>query len=240
MAKTRYTARLQQRELIEYGIDNLLECPVYRNDLLVLPTSGSISIYNATGTAIVSGGSITFPDSVASYTLTSGTIAGQALSEGWRIEWTLVVGGFTYVFRNQASLVKYRLYPVITGLDIAARMRALDVDEPGVLTSRANHQSAIDEADIKIQAELQKLGNRPWLVANPADLREAWLTRAIAIEFSSLSAQNSQLLEVAREWNELANRAFDDTKIMLDWDQDGAAEDSGTTRPARSGGTWLC
>lgn len=236
---TRYTARFQLPELIERGRNEVLVCPVFRDDQLQLPTLGTCTVYDGTGTALATP-AVTFPGSVATATLPGATTASLPFAEGWRVEWSLTMpDGIVHLFRNDAALVRYRLYPTITGLDVGRRLRALDLTQPAVITTRTTHQDAIDEADVELQLRLIERGRRPWCLATPSALRMAWLYLAVAIELESLAVQNPALAETAADWRAKYEASYTSASAQFDYDQDGIV---GTTEreSVQRMGTWLC
>jgi hypothetical protein len=238
-SNTRYTARFQLPELIERGRAELLTCPVFLNDQLQLPTAGTATVYDATGTALATP-AVTFPGSIATATLPGATTTALAFAEGWRVEWSLTMpDGVVHLFRNDAALVRYRLYPTITGLDVSRRLRALDPTLPAVITTRTTFQDAIDEADVELQLRLIERGRRPWCLATPSALRMSWLHLTIAIVLESLAVQNPALVDAAVTWRKRFEDSFATASAQFDYDQDGIVGTSERESIKRMG-TWLC
>ena len=76
-ADIRYSARFWGPCVIQRGQAQDLSCPVYLAGALVAPASGSVSIYNASGEAVVDGAAVSVVSSLATYTLSAPTTAGQ-------------------------------------------------------------------------------------------------------------------------------------------------------------------
>jgi hypothetical protein len=160
-------------------------------------------------------------------------------SDGWRVEWELVIAGETYRFVNDAALVRTRLYPTITDADLVRRVSALDPGSSTVITTNQTYQDAIDEADVELQLRLIERGERPWMVATPSALRQVWLALAIAIVFENLSSRNDAYRETAAAWRQRYEDAYGKATLRYDRDQDGQAdshEREGLKRPV----VWLC
>jgi hypothetical protein len=147
--------------------------------------------------------------------------------------------GQVHRFRNNGSLVNLRLYPTIADVDITQRVRALDAASATAISSTANHQAAIDEADIEIQLRLLEKGRRPWLVGSPSALRMCWLNLAIAIIMEDLSTRNDEYFEAARLWRGRYESAWSSASLLLDYDEDGQV-DSDVRVPAAASVIWLC
>ena len=65
---TRYSTDFRVADLIRRGVTTTLRCAMYRGGSLVVPVSGTVSVYDAAGTAIV-------------------TAAAVAVFEDYRIDW---------------------------------------------------------------------------------------------------------------------------------------------------------
>ena len=62
---TQYTARFSLPELIERGRDELIKCMVYLSGALVAPSSGTVTVRNASGDVVINAASATITGSVA-------------------------------------------------------------------------------------------------------------------------------------------------------------------------------
>jgi hypothetical protein len=205
---TLYTARFNAPEALEQGADNALSCPVYRNAALVAPTSGTLTVWNASNVKVVDAQAVTVAANIATYTIASATLASQLYSDGWRFEWTLVIATVTNVFRNDGSLVYRRLYPVITDLDFTEVHTDFEARK-----SVATFQPYIDKAWGEIQRKLINTGKRPWLIMSPSALYDAHFNRTLALVFKdwatggSASAEWEMMLHYedlfGKSWGEL-------------------------------------
>lgn len=237
-----YTTRRPLPYLVEVGTETVLDCPVYLDGALVTPVDGTISIYDEDGEAVVDAAPIVVASSVATYTLAAALTSARAPSGGWRVEWALEIAGELDVvrWREEGYLVRRRLRPVISDLDVAARMPVLDTRSAGRLTVAASYQVAIEEADIQVQSRLLEMGRRPWLVVSPSALRETWLTLTIATILDGLAVAASgddAYIERAEEWRRRYEAAFARARTAFDWADDGTA-DTGRVGP-KGGVVWL-
>ena len=233
---TLYQPRLFLPDLIERGRNNTLTCPVYRDGALAAPTSGTVSIYNAANEAVVSAQAVTVAGSIATYALSSATLSGRALGDSWRVEWALLMpDGVVHPFKNAAALVRHRLYPVVTDLDLYARHPDLNpANGATVAESGDNYQGWIEEAWRTIQQRLINAGNRPNLVMEPSAFREVLLHMTLALVFDHYSTSTGQgkWAALATKNDDKAEKAWDRLNFTYDADDDGQA-DSNRRRSAR-------
>ena len=231
---TRYQARFETPEFLERGRNNPIECRVYSgSDDLVAPTSGTVSIYDASGTAVVSAAAVTVASSKATYTVLSTALDGKAFEGGWRVEWTLVIATVTHVFRTEALLCRRLIYPPVTEADLLRRHRDLgNLRE----SDRTSYQDEIDEAWIEIQNALVARGNRPNLIMSPSSLREHMLHKVLSLVYlnfwhgSTPASAESEYKAIADAHGAQAKDAWDALAFSYDRDEDGTGDDGGARR----------
>ena len=235
---TFYTARFLMPDLIERGRANSLSCPVYLNGTLVAPTSGTISIYDSSNTALVDAASVTVTGSIATYSYSPASTV--TLSDTWRVEWTLVLSGATKVFRNQAALVRNLLYPVITDIDLFRRHRTLDPSASDSDTIRTSWQDVIDEAWAEIQLRLIEAGNRPNLILSPYVLREVHLFKTLELVFQDLAVRHNETYQsLSDSYAKKFLDAWSRVQLVYDTEDTGESIDPSNTRSLNPT-VWLC
>ena len=226
---THYTARLLAPDLIERARANALSCPVYRDGALVAPT-GTVSIYDAANVAQVDGAAVTVSGSIASYSYTPA--ASLQLGTGWRVEWTLTLAGVVHVFRNDAALVRHRLYPVVTDADLFRRVSALDPSGSAPITSLSDYQDYLDEAWAEIQLRLIAKGNRPNLVLEPSALRQPHRDLTLAYIFDDLATRLNEAYQAqADRFRGFYETAWGHLNFDYDTDDDGVADQRRASSP---------
>jgi hypothetical protein len=240
---TTYTARFQLPDLIERGRANLLKCETFRDGAVAAPSSGTVSVFNADGAAVVDGAAVTVVSSVAQYSVAAATLDGKTLAIGWRVEWALTMpDGVVHSFRNSAALVRARLYPVISDVDIYRRHPDFNPTDSGsVAASGINYQDYIDESWVEIQSKLIERGNRPNLVMSPSSFRLAHLYGSLELicrHFSSTAGDGSRWNALAATYGEKYAGAWRDLNFLYDSDDDGITDDP-TRRRAASSSIWL-
>ena len=243
IADTVYTARFLLPELIERGRDNLIKAPIYRSGALAAPSSGTVSVYDDGSTAVVSAASVTVSGSVAQYTLSAATVASEPFGAGWRVEWALVMpDGVTHTFRNDAALIRRRLYPVVSDADLFRRHPDLDPgDSASLVASGTDYQDFLDEAWATIETKLINMGQRPWLVMSPSAFRDLHIystLELIMVHFAT-TAGDSKWQQLADTYAMKAERAWSDLNFLYDADDDGQIDDDNKRRSAVST-VWLC
>lgn len=182
ISETLYTARFRAPDMIQRGVVQVITCPTFRLGVVQTPTSGTVSVFRADQTAVVSAQPVTIPPGgVATFSIGSGSTSSLALEEGWLIEWSLLMpDGVVHVFRQDAALVRRELSPVVTDADLIRRHS----DLPQLLPSGvASYQDPLDEAWATIMLRLIAQGRRPYLVMSPSALRDVHLMLTLHIIF---------------------------------------------------------
>ncbi|MBT7101755.1 hypothetical protein HN937_30540 [Candidatus Poribacteria bacterium] len=239
--ETRYSARFQMPDLLEQGRDNATQCPAYLDGALAEPSSGTVTVFNAAGTEVVSAAAVVVSGSIATYTVLAAALAAENLEEGWVVEWALVMPDLvTHTFRNSAACVRRRLYPSITDLDLFRRESSLNPAGNDPVTTLADYQDFIDEADVDVQQRLIQKGNRPNLITDPSTLRPVWLYLTLSLVFEDMATrQNETWAAKAAHYRDMYEREFSRLSVLYDGDDDGMP-DSATNRRSLAGSVWLC
>lgn len=246
MAWIDYTFRAITSVHLERGRDNDLDAGAYRSGVLVAPSSGTVSVYDANNTAVVAGAAVVVTGSKATYTVTGATTSGLTLGGGWRVEWSLVMPDLhTHVFRQSAALCRVRLAPVVTDADLLR----YHPDLGSYLGGAASWQSQIDAAWAEIVNRLEANGKRPYLVTGPSALYETHLYASLAIVCRLQASTGDE----GNIWNQLAERYEARREaawngLSFEYDETDSGQASGSRRTAaqssymlcsRGGSTWL-
>lgn len=221
------------------GAAHTIYAPVYLDGALDAPSSGTVSVYNASNTAVIDGQAVTVSGSIAQYAISSGDLTSEDLGEGWRVEWSLTMSdGDVLTPRNEAALVRNALWPVISDVDIIRRMPSLDPSSTTAITTASNYQGELDEAWTEIQLRLIRQGNRPNLILEPSALRDCHMSLTLAIIFEGRLASRLDLAyqEQAQRYRDMYDRAWNELSFRYDVDDDGRAEPA---RRAAQPTVWL-
>lgn len=224
---TAYTARFLLPDLLERGRPNALSAPIYLDGALVECASGTISIFDGSNVARVSAQAVTpDADGIATYSYTPDL--GLTLGLGWRVEWDLILQGGDKAYpRNEAALVRHRLYPVVTDADLYRRAGGLQSTAGDAISTLTTYQPYRDEAWAVIQGRLLGRGNRPNLIMSPSALREPHVCLSLALIFADFSSRNSaEYRETAADYREQYRAAWDALTFAYDEDDDGQADGS--------------
>lgn len=237
---TAYSARFELPDFIEQYRNNTLKCRVYRAGELVSPVSGTVSIYDASNVAFKSAVSVTISSSVATYSILASDMSSQPRGEGWRIEWTLTMpDGIVHVFRNDAAIVKARLYAPITEADLYRRCPAIDPSGNAPLTSQSNFASFIDESWVMIQHKLINKGNRPNLIMTPSALRSVHIALTLALIFDDMASRdNLSFADRAKAYHDEYEEEWDELRFEYDTTDDGDSDSRKKQSAVRS--IWTC
>lgn len=165
MAWTDYAPRFLGPTYMERDRVTPLRLRVYNGSEHAVPTSGTISIYNTANTAIVSAAAVTVTDGYATYDVAAATLASSAFASGWRVEWSLVMPDtYTHVFRNDAAVVRVRLPPAASEVDLLRLHPNLRSFLPKGQTS---WQDQLDVAwEYRVVGYLEGVGRRPYLIVS--------------------------------------------------------------------------
>jgi len=235
----RHTVRLSMPDLIVRGVNHTIYAPIYLDGALVAPTAAAaVSVYDESNTAIVDNQPAAVTGSIAQYTITGATTTSLALSERWRVEWSLPIsGGPTLTPRNSAALVRNALWPVISDVDLYRRMPALDPNGSAPIHADADLQDQIDEAWTEINLRLISRGNRPNLILEPSALREVHVLLSLALKFDDLASRlDPAYRDEADRYRERFETAWSALSPLYDVADDGRAD---TRRRAAVPSVWL-
>lgn len=226
--ETTYSARFSTPDWIGRATDQTLALPVYRDGALAAPASGTFTLTDPAGAVVVSAAAVTVSASVATYSLAAATVpATLNLSDRWLETWSLVMpDGRTYPFRRDAALVRARLYPVVTDLDLTRLHTEL---REWMAQDASSLQNYIDAAWDDVLLRLMEDGRYPSLVLSPWSLRGAhtWLALAYAFRDYASSAAGSadKYGPLAAHYLEEYGKAWSRLRFTYDIDEDGVVDD---------------
>ena len=232
-----YSARFTLPDLIERGTAGTLRCPMFRSGALVAPSSGTVSVFDSSGTAVVNAAVVTVASSIATYPWTPPT--ALILGDRWRVRWSLVMpDGVTHSPENEAALVRARLYCPITEADLYRVESALDPSGAAPLTSLSSYADKIDEAWTQTQLRLIEAGNRPNLIIGPSALRQVVQDLALALCFADVGSRvaNPAHAETSMRYRAAYEAAW--MRLSLTYDTTDTGDTNGPKRSS-SRSVWL-
>ncbi len=243
VSETLYSPAASTPQELERGRTQAVTYPLYRDGELVAPSSGTYTLFEigqgsdaAADGKLVDAANVTITGSVATYSVTSAVLAATlTLGEGYREEWELTIDGIVFTFERPAALIRKRLYPVISDLDLEARykeLRTIKTRDPYTGT----WQPFIDEAWTIIRGRLLREGHLPYLIRTPHSLREIHLhltLQLICMDFYSGLDEASKWLELADRHEKAYAHEWGQAQFGLDYDKDGAQDDADKLTAAR-------
>ena len=235
---TQYSARFELPHLLEQRAETIA-CPLYRNGVIVTVAAGSMVLKNASG-IVVASNALTFPGGIATATIDAATLEAEEFGLGWWAEWSLTIpGSVVHLFRNDAALVRARLYPTVSTIDLFRRLRSLDVADSEVITrmTATDYQNKLDETDIQIQLRLIELDNRPGRIFSPSAARQAYLALWIALIFEDLANFENDYQDTADRWQARYEDAWN--KLTLVYDSGDTGEPDANRRRSVNRSVWL-
>ena len=237
MAYIDYAPRFLTTTQIERDRDTPLSLTVYHQASSVTPSSGTISVYDASGSAVVSGAAVTITGGAATYTVSASSVSGKSFGSGWRVEWTLVMPDtYTHLFRNDAALVKVRYGMLTTDQDLYDLHPELSSYLP---SGQTTWQIQRERAYANVYGRLESRGRPPYLIVGRAAIKPLEMYEALSIICLALSGTGSE----DNKWSRLAelyrarvDQMFDTVNFSYDETGDGQ---SGHHRTAARSSVWL-
>jgi len=217
-----YAARFAYPDYLQREADNSLAMPIYQGGAPATPTSGTVTVKDASGTLIVDAQVTPIVGGVATYQILAATLPDTLpLSDGWMEVWALVLDGETLTFQRPAGLARTLLYPVVTDddlLDEYTELRRWQAEDRGSL------DKYIEAAWKDIMGRLIEDGRRPYLVLSPYSLRPAHICLAAAKQFrdaaSSASSDGKYWKMYEKEMDQF-HKMWDRMTLRYDYDEDG-------------------
>lgn len=230
-----YAPRFRCTELLERGRANVITCPVYRDGVLVVPASASVTVKNPDGTTLATP-SATVSSSVATATVLAASLSALSYGVGYSVEWALVMpDGTPRTFDNRAAIVRRALAPVISDADLTALHPEIARQLPSGTTT---YQAWIDEAWWMIQNRLLGQANRANLILEPYALRECHRYLALHLVFSSgVTSRGERQRELAAEHRANYENEWGQLSFAYGSDDSGVAD--GTRRRSAQSQTFL-
>lgn len=121
VSETLYAPRFKHPQVYVRGRDQRAECAVYRDGSQVAVTSGTLTVYDPSHTAVVDGAAISLSGSTAYYDLTavSHLPATATLGAGWQERWALLMAdGVTHTFVRDCYVGLRQAYPPVSDVDL--------------------------------------------------------------------------------------------------------------------------
>jgi hypothetical protein len=207
-----------------------IELQVYdASGTLIAPTSGTLTLKNGGGTAIIDAQAVTVTADIATYALTAADLpTTEAYSSNWLEEWTLLIGTETHTFSRAAHLVRSELFPTVVQADLERSHQNLS----RAIKTGNDADSFITEAWYQILRRLLKNGRFPEMILSPYSLHDALAYRSLELIFRDAhsAAGDGKYAELAEAYHEAYESEWA-TLVLDNYDyaQDGIISDDDST-----------
>lgn len=193
VTRTDYAPGAEIPDCLQKDLNSIISFPVYRDDAVVGVTAAgsSFSLRRPDGSLLITGRAVSVVGGVPQVTITSADVTNEPYQMGYRGEWTLVISGTTYTYRNEIGIVRYAPTLPISDRNLTGRHSKIDTWLAG--TGQSTWQAWIDLTWSECQRWLIQKGNRAHLIVQSSDLVDlmrVWTMRNILMDI--LSSQNGE------------------------------------------------
>lgn len=187
------------------------------------PTSGTYTLRDPSGTALVNAAALSTPYSTYAV-LAASVPATLALGEGYSELWAWVISGVTYTAHRPAAIVLRRTYCPISNADVLERHPEWTTYPAGA----SSWESFIRQAHTLAERRLIAAGRRPYLVLNSDALYEPevyWTLAMIARHLSTYVGDTDAYAALAALYDERAEQAWSRITLTYDADSNGIPDE---------------
>lgn len=236
---TQYNPDFELPHLMEQRAETI-RCAVYRDSALAAftPAGSTVKLFNASGVSVADE-QPSDNAGVAQLVLPAPTMTAQTYGLNWWAEWHLLMpDGVVHMFRNDAALVRARMYPTVNTIQLFRRLRALDPAQADVITrmTAADYQAKLDEVDIEVQLRMLEDDLRPGRVFSPSSLRRVWMSLWISLIFEDLASRRNEYDVVATTWRQRYEHAYQALTVVYDG---GGGDPTANRRRSARSSLWL-
>tara|TARA_B100001123_G_C15095657_1_gene941448 strand:- start:243 stop:1007 length:765 start_codon:yes stop_codon:yes gene_type:complete len=226
---TPYAPQIKTIELLERGRVQTTELPVYRDGALATIAAVKYTLYKPDQSKLVDSATGTYAGNIPQYVHSDGSlVTSLQLGEGYLQEWEITIGSNSFLFRRMAAVVRRRLYPVVSDVDLFSTYKQLSSLMPSTISS---YQDYIDEAWYTIIMKIrQEGGGLEYLVMDSESLRSAHINLSLYYIFrdfhSSLGQSNGRYLDLATEHHQQYKSDWKGINWRYDSGHDGFPDDA--------------
>jgi hypothetical protein len=207
------------------GFSTTISCPIYEHSALHHASSGTYEIVDASFNVVLSG-----PLSIVSHIATVTTTTTLAYGDRYRILFNIVLtDGRVVKPENELYVVRQVFYPVVSGVDLYARVPGLDPTSTSPHSSYADYNNFLDEAWYTLMNRLISKGNRPHLILSNTSLREAHISLTLSMIFEDFSTRlNAEWGDKATAYHKAYEAAWDNLVFNYEDDKKNLRRKSAT------------
>lgn len=220
-----YSFPFSTPDYLQRARSQVLRMPAYYGGTLVAPASGTFTLYNSSGVAVVSAAAVTITASVATYTLLDSVIpVSTSTGDGWIEYWALTMpDGTVRTPRRTAAISLYELFPTVSLADV----RALQSNVNELLQNAQDPTGQDKLAYIwgMVHRKIGMGGKKPYLILNPEALHEIVLNGWLWLinRDNRASVGDGTYKELALEYKEAFDDALKTAQLQYDTEEDGLA-----------------
>ena len=188
------------------NLSTTISVPIYDDGVLANASSGTYQILDADFN-VKESGSMTIVSNVATLTATSTLPYGDR----YRITFSITLSdGREVKPENELYVVRQAFYPVVSSVDLYARVPGLDPSSASPHSSYTDFNNFLDEAWYTLMNRLISKGNRPHLILSNTALREAHILLTLGMIYEDFSTRlNAEWGEKANAYNKAYEVAWD-------------------------------
>lgn len=235
-----YAPRIRVHNVIKRDAAQSITLPLYRDGVLVAPSSGTFELQDSGGARKVGLKTVTIAGDVGTVAISAADTKDLQLSDNYMEIWTLVIGATTYTFQRPCAIARSLLYPVVSDIDLEAQYSDLASIRPSSMTS---YQTYIDEAWYQILNRLRNMGNFPYLILDAQALRMPHIDLACYLifkDFDSSGLGEGRYLDLAKEHRENFNFGLKRLNYRYDEDLTGTLQPDADKRQAAKPVIYTC
>ena len=167
------------------NLSTTISVPIYDDGVLANALSATYQILDADFN-VKESGSMSIVSNVATLTATSTLPYGDR----YRITFSITLSdGREVKPENELYVVRQAFYPVVSSVDLYARVPGLDPSSTSPHSSYTDYNNFLDEAWYTLMNKLISKGNRPHLILSNSALREAHISLSLAMIFEDFSTR---------------------------------------------------
>jgi len=219
------TAHLRGPFTLVRNLSSTITVPIYNGTSILSATSASYKILDADFNEKESG-SMSIISGVSTLTTTTTLVYGDR----YRIIFNITLSdGRVAKPENELYVVRQAFYPVVSGVDLYARVPGLDPASSSPHSSYADYNNFLDEAWYTLMNRLISKGNRPHLILSNTALREAHILLTLSSIFEDFSTRlNAEWGEKATAFHKAYEAAWDSLVFRYENEQKNLKRKSAT------------
>lgn len=218
-----HTFRVRAPSVYERGVAQTVSMECRLGGSLVTPASGTMTLRSPTGSTAWTG-SVTITGGIATAAV-SALASTVAYGDGYREEWSLVIGSTTTVGAREAYVARRALHCPVTQADLESRHPRLATL---MGTAATDLQGFVDEAWSATLQKLTSAGRWPESIVEPTSLRGYVQAHALYLIFRSMltstQPNTDRYASLAEGYRIEAATLWADVRFRSDADQDGVAD----------------